>query len=204
MPLSNGDFWTGKFERYYLTFSSPLPIFFLTSFVYCHCNIFLQTVNEALASQVRIVLPSVPVFVEAYSDTMPQDAFWEPLNRTSMVNAIQIQLDRHAVGDPIGVPDVSKLKTWDEACEALLDEYNLAANDKRDLFGALESLWFPIWLCITIFAATTFFIFSQIRSALGGSIRLFFRNTTKDLLIQIKSSVSILTEEKRVESVLFY
>mmetsp|Transcript_15422 Transcript_15422/g.18781 ORF Transcript_15422/g.18781 Transcript_15422/m.18781 type:complete len:98 (+) Transcript_15422:826-1119(+) len=36
---------------------------------------FGQTVNEALASQIRVALPSVPVFIEAYSHAIPKDAF---------------------------------------------------------------------------------------------------------------------------------
>ena len=163
-----------------------------------------QTVNEALASKVRVALPNVPVFAEAYSETMPQDAFWKPLDRSSMANAILKQLERHAVNDPIGVPDVSKLKTWDEACEALLDEYSIAAKDKRHLFGVLEAIWFPFWLALTMFVASAFFVFSQIRSALGGSIRLFVRNAVEDLVSQLQSSIlNLTTEEKRVKSSLY-
>ncbi len=38
---------------------------------------FGQTVNEALACQVGVALPYVPVFVEAYGDALPRNAFWE-------------------------------------------------------------------------------------------------------------------------------
>lgn len=74
---------------------------------------FGQTVNEALASRVRVALPNVPVFDEAYGDVIPRDAFWTPLDRADMARAIARQLERHAANDSMGLPNQDKLKSWE-------------------------------------------------------------------------------------------
>lgn len=148
---------------------------------------FGQTVNEALASQVRVALPNVPVFAEAYGDALPRDAFWESNNQIAMIDAIKKQLHRHSKNDPFGTPNLASLKTWDEAVHALLDEYMEAFEDRQHTFTLLATLYFPLWWAITICVAVTFFVFSQLRSLCGGSVRLFFKKSAEDVLIKVQS-----------------
>lgn len=140
-----------------------------------------------VASQVRVALPNVPVFAEAYGDALPRDAFWEPHNRLAMIDAIKKQLQRHSKNDPYGIPDLTLLKTWDEAVHALHEEYMEAFEDRQHTFTLLAALYFPLWWSITIATAATFFMFSQLRSLCGGSVRLFFRNAAEDVLIKVQS-----------------
>jgi len=148
---------------------------------------FGQTVNEALASQVRVALPNVPVFAEAYGDALPRDAFWEPRSRPAMIAAIKKQLHRHSRNDPYGTPNLASLKTWDEAVHALLDEYMEAFEDRQHTFTLLAALYFPLWCVITTSIAVSFFVFSQLRSLCGGSVRLFFKKSAEDVLIKVQS-----------------
>lgn len=148
---------------------------------------FGQTVNEALASQVRVALPNVPVFSEAYGEALPKDAFWKPRSQASMIEAIKKQLHRHSSNDPHGTPNLGLLKTWDEAAYALLDEYMEAFEDRQHTFTIPAAIYFPIWCAVTVFVAITFFVFSQLRSLCGGSVRLFFRKSAEDVLIKVQS-----------------
>ena len=148
---------------------------------------FGQTVNEALASQVRVALPNVPVFAEAYGEAVPSDAFWKPLDQPDMANAILRQLTRHARKDPTGLPDLDKLKSWTDACHALLGEYRHAFQDRQHTFTFFSLIYFPIWCSVTISTTISFFVFSQIRSVCGGSVRLFFRSAAEDMLIKVQS-----------------
>lgn len=148
---------------------------------------FGQTVNEALASQVRVALPNVPVFAEAYGEAIPSDAFWKPLDQSDMANSIRRQLTRHATNDPTGLPDLDKLKSWTDACHALLGEYQLAFRDRQHTFTLFSWVYFPIWCAVTISTTISFFVFSQIRSVCGGSVRLFFRSAAEDMLIKVQS-----------------
>ena len=132
---------------------------------------FRQTVNEALASQVRVALPSVPVFVEAYSDIIPNDAFWEPTNRQSMVKTIVKQLDRYRKKDPKGIPDLEKLRSWDDTCELLLEEYKEAMENRQKVFKLSKIILFPFWYAITFMAAVWILYMSTIRTICGGSFR---------------------------------
>jgi len=147
---------------------------------------FGQTVNEALASQCRVALPSVPVFVEAYHDIMPKDAFWNPTDRISMVCAIQKQLKRHAEGDSVGVPDLSKLKTWEEACESLLAEYKKADFDKLR-FMKRTIVLLPLWWIMVLISSVSILCFGRIRQSVGGSIRYFFKNAINEIKVEIKT-----------------
>ena len=148
---------------------------------------FGQTVNEALASQVRVVLPSVAVFTEAYGEAIPRDAFWKPLCKSDMKRAIQKQLDRHASNDAFGVPDLNKLKSWGDACRLLHDEYRQASQDRRQTFTLFVWIYFPVWYFCTLITVISFFIFSQMRSFCGGSVRLYFRSAAEDVLIKVQS-----------------
>lgn len=134
---------------------------------------FGQTVNEALASQVRVALPNVPVFVEAYSPVIPTDAFWKPLDRKSMATAILRQIERQACGDTYGIPDLSKLKSWPEVCRDLVEEYKEASNGHRQL-NPLNIITFPLWYLVTIIASFFIFYLAAIRSLFGGSVRVYF------------------------------
>lgn len=118
---------------------------------------------------------------------MPSDAFWQPNNQSSMIKAIKKQLHRHSKNDPYGIPDLSLLKTWDGAVRALHEEYTQAFHDRQHTFTLLAGLYFPMWWLITITTSLTFFMFSQIRSLCGGSVRLFFRNAAEDVLIKVQS-----------------
>ena len=148
---------------------------------------FGQTVNEALASQVRVALPNVPVFVEAYGSALPKDAFWKAHSQSAMIDAIKKQLHRHSRNDPTGVPDLTLLKTWDCAVRALHEEYMEAFEDRQHTFTLLAAFYFPLWWIVTITTAVAFFLFSQIRCLCGGSVRLFFRSAAEDVLIKAQS-----------------
>ena len=148
---------------------------------------FGQTVNEALASQVRVALPSVPVFTEAYGEAIPRDAFWKPLSKSDMARSILKQLERHSRNDALGVPDLDKLKSWGDACSLLHDEYRQASQDRRHTFTLFAWMYFPLWLLFTVISVTICFIFSQMRSFCGGSVRLYFRSAAEDVLIKVQS-----------------
>lgn len=146
---------------------------------------FGQTVNEALASQVRVALPNVPVFVEAYGEIIPKTAFWNPLDQEDMATCITKTLTQHSG------PDLNMLKSWDDACVALLEEYRQAFEDREHTFTLLSLIYFPLWCAVTISTVISFFIFSQIRSLCGGSVRIFCKTVAKDVLIKVQSLQSL-------------
>ena len=146
---------------------------------------FGQTVNEALASQVRVALPNVPVFVEAYGEIIPKTAFWNPLDQEDMATCITKTLRQHSG------PDLNMLKSWDDACVALLEEYRQAFEDREHTFTLLSLIYFPLWCAVTISTVISFFIFSQIRSFCGGSVRIFCKTVAKDVLIKVQSLQSL-------------
>jgi glycosyltransferase involved in cell wall biosynthesis len=148
---------------------------------------FGQTVNEALASNVRVALPTVKVFAEAFSEYLPKDAFWEPLNRQSMATAIQLQLQRHDEGSTIGKPDAKQLRSWDDACEALLQEYTKAEataqmHHQNTRLRKRTMIVLPIWFLFTIFLANYIYVLALIRSLLGGlSLRYYLKTMFNQL-----------------------
>jgi hypothetical protein len=148
---------------------------------------FGQTVNEALASQVRVALPNVPVFAEAYGEVIPKDAFWKPLDREAMARAISKQLERHASQERRSLPDLNKLKSWEDAAKSLLEEYNQASRDRQHTFTFFAALYFPMWWIVTISTVVSFFFFSVIRTWCGGSVRLFFKTAAEDAIIKVQS-----------------
>lgn len=148
---------------------------------------FGQTVNEALASQVRVALPNVAVFAEAYGDAVPKDAFWTPLDQAGMARSISKQLKRRSRNDPAGLPDLDKLRSWKDACQSLYDEYQESFEDRQHTFTLFAWIYFPAWFAFTVFTITSFFVFSQIRSLCGGSVRLFFKSAAEDVLIKVQS-----------------
>lgn len=139
---------------------------------------FGQTVNEALASKIRVALPNVPVFAEAYSHVIPEDAFWEPLDRKDMARAILKQLERHRNNDEEGIPDLDKLKTWDQACQELFEEYKEATKTHQKL-TATAALFLPLWYLVTFVAAIVVMYLAFVRTLFGGSVRFYF-STAKD------------------------
>jgi glycosyltransferase involved in cell wall biosynthesis len=156
---------------------------------------FGQTVNEALASQVRVALPNVAVFAEAYSHVVPKDAFWKPLDRSAMACAIMKQLERHRNGDEFGIPDLSKLMTWDEACLDLITEYKKASTGQRGL-PVSAAITFPLWYLVTIFTSLSIFYLSFVRTLFGGSVRVYFsmvpsriENKMKDLKKDLQEKI---------------
>eukprot|EP00804_Cyclotella_cryptica_P016623 CCRYP_001950-RA/>CCRYP_001950-RA protein AED:0.04 eAED:0.04 QI:282/1/1/1/1/1/3/206/503 len=148
---------------------------------------FGQTVNEALASQVRVALPNVPVFAEAYGEVIPKDAFWKPLDRNDMARAISKQLERHAARESCSLPDLNKLKSWEDASQSLLEEYNQASRDRQHTFTFFAALYFPMWWIVTISTVISFYLFSIIRTWCGGSVRLFFKTAAEDAIIKVQS-----------------
>ena len=154
---------------------------------------FGQTVNEALASQVRVALPSVPVFVEAYSQYVPKDAFWEPLNRQDMANAITKQLERHRNNDPVGMPDLEKLKSWDQACEDLFLEYKEASKNHRTM-PITSALFLPIWYLSTFIAAIIIMYLAFVRTLFGGSVRFYFSSRKEKQKAKLQQSMKNLKQ----------
>ncbi|CAJ1966868.1 unnamed protein product [Cylindrotheca closterium] len=144
---------------------------------------FGQTVNEAIASEVRVALPTVKVFTEAFGEHIPADAFWEPMNRQSMVQAIELQLKRLQEDSDIGRPDANKLRSWEDACAELKKDYQVAVNVARTQQDELRlrkrtMFILPIWIMCTILAANYVYLLSLIRTALGGmSLRYFIKTT---------------------------
>eukprot|EP00980_Cylindrotheca_fusiformis_P005105 scaffold1083_cov114-Cylindrotheca_fusiformis.AAC.9 len=142
---------------------------------------FGQTVNEAIASEVRVALPTVKVFTEAFGQFIPSDAFWQPFNRESMATAIKLQLHRHDENSCIGRPDATKLRSWDDACAELRKHYELAEHvarfqhkETRLRKRTLVSL--PLWILFTVFAANYVYMLALIRTSLGGmSLRYFIK-----------------------------
>lgn len=150
---------------------------------------FGQTVNEALASRVRVALPNVPVFAEAYGSAVPADAFWTPLSQSDMASSISKQLERHSRKDRVGLPDLDKLKSWQDACQILLEDYHKAFEDRQHTFTFFAWVYFPVWCAMTITTIISFFVFSQVRCLCGGSVRVFFRSAAEDLLIKVVPAV---------------
>lgn len=152
---------------------------------------FGQTVNEALASQVRVVLPRVPVFTEAYSYVVPDDAFYTPLDREAMAKAIKVQLMRHEKGDSLGVPDLGKLRTWPQVCESLVEEYHAAKEGHRSLHP-INIFLCPLWYMVTILASFFIFYLATIRTIFGGSVRVYFKtqsHSMKNQLMNMKQRI---------------
>jgi glycosyltransferase involved in cell wall biosynthesis len=144
---------------------------------------FGQTVNEAIASEVRVALPTVKVFAEAFGEHIPIDAFWEPLNRQSMVTAIKLQLKRHDEDSGIGKPDANKLRSWEDASAELRKEYELAEHVARSQQNETRlrkrtMVILPLWILCTIVAANYVYMLSLIRTALGGMSLRYFIETT--------------------------
>ncbi len=155
---------------------------------------FGQTVNEALASKVRVALPSVKVFLEAYSYAIPADAFWEPLDRRSMSRAIMKQLERHRNSDPVGLPDLDKLKTWDEACRDLVAEYEEASKSHQRL-PLIAALFLPLWYLVTFVAAIFILYLAFVRTLFGGSFRFYVLTAKNRSTEKLRNSVKNLKEQ---------
>jgi glycosyltransferase involved in cell wall biosynthesis len=155
---------------------------------------FGQTVNEALASKVRVALPSVPVFVEAYSPFLPKDAFWRPLDRTGMAHAITTQLKRHDANDPIGLPDLEQLKSWDDACHDLFNEYKEASKHhvRMPIYAAV---FLPFWYLVTFFAAISIMYLAFVRTLFGGSVRFYFSTAKKRQQEKLKMKMRNLKQK---------
>lgn len=93
-----------------------------------------------------MTLPQVPVFVEAYSCNIPQDTFWKPLDYEHVRSTIQLQLTRIKENNQIGILDLSELKSWEEACQGLVDEYkqapkNQLTNNKQQFFWVVFCIY---------------------------------------------------------------
>lgn len=133
---------------------------------------FGQTVNEAIASRLPIAIPDVPVFREAYSEWLPTDAMWEPLDRQGMARAIQNQLRR---GDK-ALPSPTKLKSWPDACNILLQDYCKASTGRKAMtFSSL--LFLPFWCSLCLVSAFVIYTFSAIRTLAVGLVLDCFRKT---------------------------
>mmetsp|Transcript_15520 Transcript_15520/g.21913 ORF Transcript_15520/g.21913 Transcript_15520/m.21913 type:complete len:458 (-) Transcript_15520:189-1562(-) len=136
---------------------------------------FGQTVNEALALECRVVLPAVPVFVEAYNEVMPRDAFWKPDSLYDMAKAIETQLDRKSRNDTAGKPNRNDLTTWDDACELLKEEYIQAEYDLQRInelrtMPLLDILAMPFLILLSMVIAFCVYVFSLVRTSCGGSV----------------------------------
>jgi hypothetical protein len=84
------------------------------------------------------------------------------------------QLERHRNGDKYGIPDLSKLRTWNQACEGLVAEYKIAASGQRSIGYTTTIIFMPIWYLVTIFVSIFIFYMAFIRSIFGGSVRVYF------------------------------
>lgn len=149
---------------------------------------FGQIVTEALASEVRVALPAVKVFTEAFGESIPQDAFWQPLDRQGMATAIKIQLDRHDQNSEVGKPDATKIKSWSDSCSSLLEDYALAQElaQNRPTESRLRkrtiAFILPVWVLVSIIIANWFYLLSVVRGALGGcSLRLYIKTMLNQL-----------------------
>jgi hypothetical protein len=92
----------------------------------------------------------------------------------SMARAIMKQLERHRNGDEFGIPDISRLKSWSEACQDLLAEYKKAAAGHRSI-RATTVIFMPTWYLCTIVCSLFIYYMAFIRTLFGGSVRVYFR-----------------------------
>ena len=160
---------------------------------------FGQTVNEALASEVRVAIPNVSVFTEAYSKYLPPDAFWTARDSASMVLSIQQQLYRHENKDSYGVPDRSKLITWEDAASMLEDEYQLARKlltyqpellhtiKKRMIFTLIP--WFVMTACNALVIYTVSVLFNLVCSLLPKSTGGLVKDRRVDMSKRTKNTI---------------
>jgi len=133
---------------------------------------FGQCVNEALASEIRVVLPRVKVFTEAFMDHIPQDAFWEPLNELDMARAIKQQLKRHNECVEIGRPNATKLHSWTEACTKLQNDYIIAQSFSRTQQDDIRLrkrtiISLPLWFLVSLLSVIIIYVFYLIRLFIG-------------------------------------
>ena len=134
--------------------------------VYSVCDCFVcpsvtetfgQTVNEALACAVPVVVPRVPAFVEAYRDYIdPELEMWAPGDAEGFARAIGHSLTKRR---ELGA--APRLKGWEEACAELLDEYHLAEPSARCRKRAW--LLFPFYFIFTTMVAAVIYGFASFR-----------------------------------------
>jgi glycosyltransferase involved in cell wall biosynthesis len=136
---------------------------------------FGQTVNEALASSVRVAIPRVSAFVEAYSEHVDASAMWTPGDLPDMARAIKSELAKGARATPV------RVKTWDAACAELLAEYSLAApcSDAGGLFSRTRKravAAYPFFVPFTFVVSVVILLFAKVREVCGGSVRVYIGN----------------------------
>lgn len=157
---------------------------------------FGQIVNEALASEVRVALPAVKVFTEAFGHSLPQDSFWQPMDRQGMATAIMLQLHRHEQNSNFGKPDATKIKSWDDSCSLLLQDYILAQDvaENRPDEGRMTKQTIalvPFLIIGSIFIANWFYLLSLVRGALRGqSLRFYIKTMFIQILQRNNSSAT--------------
>jgi hypothetical protein len=104
-----------------------------------------------------------------------------------MAKAIQLQLQRHDQGSMIGKLDAKQLRSWDDACEALLKEYTKAEATAQTQYKTTRlrkrtMIILPIWFLFTIVLANYIYVLALIRSLLGGlSLRYYLKTMFNQL-----------------------
>merc|ERR1711894_250986 len=87
-------------------------------------------------------------------------------------------MGRHHEGNTFGIPDLTKLRTWPQACEELVREYEVAQKERPPVcistMGPTMILKLLIWYPVTIFCSIFIFYMACIRTLFGGSVRVYF------------------------------
>mmetsp|Transcript_15422 Transcript_15422/g.18780 ORF Transcript_15422/g.18780 Transcript_15422/m.18780 type:complete len:113 (+) Transcript_15422:1141-1479(+) len=111
-----------------------------------------------------------------------------------MTYSIMKQLERYHNGDPVGIPDLDKLKTWDQACQDLCSEYDESS----------KLLFLPLWYMVTFLAAIAIMYLACVRTLCGGSVRFYFHTAKDRSERKVKESLKILKQRinNKVETVL--
>ena len=93
-----------------------------------HTETYGQVVQEAIATGVRVALPAIPAFVEAFESVVGAKAYWRPNDTTSMVATIQnqVELPPRSMQERLAVYE--QLMTWTQACDSLLTQYEHATR----------------------------------------------------------------------------
>ena len=125
--------------------------------VYTVCDCFVsasvtetygQTINEALASGVQVAIPRSSGFRDAYERILdPNTCMWTPHDDKDMVRIIRGRL---GINETI---DRSKLITWDQATEKLVDEYRCTRRN-HDVGDVVHTILWNGQLAIAVAVLT--------------------------------------------------
>ena len=113
-----------------------------------------QVVQEAFACGVRVALPCVPQFVEAYQPFLPENAWWIPDDVESMVTAIDSQVKLPPMTPKEKDHVRSQFMAWSDACNAMLVEYyealEVSRSARRTTLNPITIIVVIVWILVTV------------------------------------------------------